>query len=224
MLGKIWNCSGSYGCCFSFYIFVEICVLMFKILKCCLYLCDCINSSLQSICFWSCFDLCFALLIIMYILVLFSYFYFREYVRHTNSVAYFLLNWTAPFRNYIQGCFSAKIGSCSYSVAESVFMLAFCVYLAVGTGLEDNPCPLEINQVLYLLKCTTKHLKKVLSAPSSGGVLLFDVCPHWLWGSKVMWFFSKAAEISLAPYPQAYPCPTQIKLKYSEKRGFFLSE
>lgn len=73
--------------------------------------------------------------------------------------------------NYTQGYFSAKIGSCSCEVAESVFMLAFCVHLAVDTGLEDN-------QVLYVLKCKTKHLKEVISAPSNGRVLLFVVCPH----------------------------------------------
>ncbi|NXT14977.1 SAFB1 factor, partial [Prunella fulvescens] len=75
--------------------------------------------------------------------------------------------------NYIEGYFSTKIESCSYSVAESIFVLAFCVHLAVDTGLEDNPFPQ--NQELYLLKCTTKHLKKVVSAPPNGGILLFVV-------------------------------------------------
>lgn len=163
-----------------------------------------------------CSELCFTLLIIIYIFFLFSYFHFREHVRHTNSVAYFLFNWTAPFREL-----HSRLFFCWGWVLQlfSIFMLACCVHLAVDSGLKDNPFPQ--NQVLYLMKCTTKHLKEVISAPSNGGVLLFVVCPHWQWGSKVVWFFSKVGEISVASYPQAYPCPTQIKWKYSEKRGFF---
>lgn len=86
-------------------------------------------------------------------------------MRPADSVAYFSTE-QHHSRNYIQGYFSAKIGSCSYSVAESIFMLAFCVHLAVDTGLEDNPFPQ--NQMFYYLECTTKHLKKVISAPSDG--------------------------------------------------------
>lgn len=92
-------------------------------------------------------------------------------MRPTNSVAYVSAE-QYHSQNYIQGYFSAKIGSCSYSVAESIFILAFCV----DTGQEDNPFPQ--NQVFYLLKCTTKHLKKVISASPNRGLVHFVVCPH----------------------------------------------
>lgn len=40
------------------------------------------------------------------------------------------------------------------------------------------------------------------------------LCVHIDWGSKI-------AEISLAPYLQAYLCPTEIEWKYSEKGVLF---
>lgn len=83
-------------------------------------------------------------------------------MRPTSSVAYFSTE-QHHSGNYIQGYFSPKVWSCSYSVAESIFLLAFCVHLAVDTRLEDNPFPQ--NQVFYLLKCTTKHLEKSYFGP-----------------------------------------------------------
>lgn len=52
-------------------------------------------------------------------------------MRHINSVAFFSTE-QHHSENYILGYFSAKMGSCSYSVAESIFMLVFCVSLAVA--------------------------------------------------------------------------------------------
>lgn len=84
--------------------------------------------------------------------------------------------------NYSLDYFSVKIGSRSYSVVESIFVLAFRVRLAVAlliwhcpSGLEDNFFP---QSSVYLLKCTTKHLKKVISAPSNRAVQCFVVCAH----------------------------------------------
>lgn len=93
-------------------------------------------------------------------------------MRHTNAVALFTSAEQQHSGNYSLDYFSVKTGSCSYSVVESISTLAFCICLAVAllvrhcpSGLEDNFFPPKSS--VYLLKCTTKHLKKVISAPSN---------------------------------------------------------
>lgn len=53
-------------------------------------------------------------------------------MRHTSAVALFTSAEQQHSGNYILDYFSVKIGSRSYSVVESIFVLAFRVHLSVA--------------------------------------------------------------------------------------------
>lgn len=120
----------------------------------------------------------------------------------------------------VQGIIFKIIFLLRLGLAVTQLLKVFFCWLSVfiwllALGWRIIPIPLRWTKCF--ISCNVQQLlKKVHSAPSNGGVLLFAVCPHWLWASKVGWVFSKAAEMSLAPYPQACPCSTQIKWKCSE--------
>ena len=106
--------------------------IAFLILKCldvvCTHMTVQINSNLESVCFTCALD---SLLCLMFTFP-FSYLYLGGRVRHTNAVALFTSAEQQHSGNYILDLFSIKIGSHSYSVVECIFMLGFCVRLAVA--------------------------------------------------------------------------------------------
>lgn len=148
---------------------------------------------------------------------------------------YFISAEQQPCGNYIPDYLSLKRGSRSYSLVGSIFMLAFYVHLPVAlliwhcpSGLEDKFPSHPLKSRVYLPKCTSKHLKNVISAPSHWEVWLLLVCAHCVFGLDykiLMWLILSpnltVAEISLILSPSS-SCPTQATR--NTQKVFLLSD